>query len=171
MSEKILVPAAEAAQFLYRHFDRDGRLLYVGISSSALRRLDEHKGASHWFHEIANITISSFGTRAEVLLAERNAVQDERPLHNLKLQRKDGQQEIKPTKGEVSKVDLVRRMVNFHPTYTMQQAAIVLNLSPSSIKKLMNSGELGFVEMGRRCIITGWQLIDFIQYLELKAKL
>ena len=34
---------------LYRHFDRLGELLYVGISISTMRRLAQHKTQSAWF--------------------------------------------------------------------------------------------------------------------------
>ena len=34
---------------LYRHFDCDGVLLYVGISLSTVARLCEHKHSSKWY--------------------------------------------------------------------------------------------------------------------------
>lgn len=68
---------------LYRHFDADGALLYVGISLSALGRLQAHKSGSHWSSKIASVTIESFATREEALRAEKEAIRTERPRFNI----------------------------------------------------------------------------------------
>lgn len=72
--------AAETA--LYRHFDRSGRLLYVGISLSVVRRLSEH-GAKPWARDIASVTIEKFQTREGALAAEMAAIGAEEPMHNI----------------------------------------------------------------------------------------
>jgi hypothetical protein len=68
---------------LYRHFDNAGRLLYVGISLNAFHRLAQHKQHSHWFSRVAHVEIERFPTRMAALLAERAAIRDEKPLHNI----------------------------------------------------------------------------------------
>ena len=68
---------------LYRHFDADGVLLYVGISNSAMKRLDEHRAASHWSLDIARVELKWFETRDEALSAEREAIMNESPRHNI----------------------------------------------------------------------------------------
>lgn len=75
--------AAGATQ-LYRHFDREGRLLYVGISLSTIARLSSHKNAAPWFDQIATITVEHFPTRRLALIAELRAIRDEQPAHNVK---------------------------------------------------------------------------------------
>lgn len=67
---------------LYRHFDANGRLLYVGISASATNRLGQHKRKAAWFGLIANITVETFPTRRDALVAEAIAIRDEKPLCN-----------------------------------------------------------------------------------------
>lgn len=67
---------------LYRHFDAEGRLLYVGISLSAVFRLSQHKSVSHWVPEIARVTIENFPSREDAIKAERAAIRSEKPLHN-----------------------------------------------------------------------------------------
>lgn len=67
---------------LYRHFDASGRLLYVGISLSAISRLSQHSGDSHWFGDIANVTVERFETRRDALHAEADAIASEDPLYN-----------------------------------------------------------------------------------------
>lgn len=68
---------------LYRHFDKDDNLLYVGLSFGAIARLQQHKALSHWFEDIAKITIEKFPSRAKASKEERIAIIEEMPLHNI----------------------------------------------------------------------------------------
>ena len=68
---------------LYRHFDKDGALLYVGISCNAITRLKQHEHDSGWAAEIARVDIEHFASREEALAAERAAIKNERPKHNV----------------------------------------------------------------------------------------
>jgi len=67
---------------LYRHFDANGELLYVGISLSAIQRLSQHKTASPWFKEISRVEIEWHPTRKEALAVEKLAIVTENPKHN-----------------------------------------------------------------------------------------
>ena len=67
---------------LYRHFDEDGALLYVGISLSALNRLAAHIEDSAWYWSIATVKIEVHPTREAAEEAERQAIRNERPLFN-----------------------------------------------------------------------------------------
>lgn len=76
-------PLAPGVHHLYRHYDGDGRLLYVGISFSALHRLSKHKAIAAWFWSIAKVEITGYATPEEAMLAERIAIRLEKPLHNV----------------------------------------------------------------------------------------
>jgi excinuclease UvrABC nuclease subunit len=67
---------------LYRHFDSESRLLYVGISDNVKKRLAQHERASWWWPRVNRITIEHFGTRAEAAAAEVVAIEMEKPAHN-----------------------------------------------------------------------------------------
>ena len=69
---------------LYRHFDAEGRLLYVGISASAVQRLAAHKIKAPWASQISKVTVDHFATRPDALFAEQVAIRLEAPLHNIK---------------------------------------------------------------------------------------
>jgi hypothetical protein len=43
---------------LYRHFDRDGVLLYVGISTNATWRQLAHQRSAGWWKSVRRIEIS-----------------------------------------------------------------------------------------------------------------
>lgn len=67
---------------LYRHFDEDGRLLYVGISLSTATRLCQHRLTAKWARQVTTITIERFPSREEALKAELRAIRTENPAHN-----------------------------------------------------------------------------------------
>ena len=67
---------------LYRHFDAQGRLLYVGVSVNPSRRDVWHKNCSAWMRDVASSTVEWFDGREAALQAEINAIVRETPLHN-----------------------------------------------------------------------------------------
>lgn len=68
---------------LYRHFDKKGRLLYVGVSLSVLHRSLWHRHKSNWYGRIATITVQWFKTRKAAIKAEGRAIRAEKPAHNI----------------------------------------------------------------------------------------
>lgn len=69
---------------LYRHFDGNGNLLYVGVSVSALLRTKAHSLVSAWFGDVRSITVEHFPTMRDALRAEKMAIRRERPKFNKK---------------------------------------------------------------------------------------
>ena len=71
-------------QQLYRMYDADGALLYVGISYSAVTRFAQHRATKPWIGEVARVDISTHHvTRDEIERMERQAIIDEQPRHNV----------------------------------------------------------------------------------------
>jgi predicted GIY-YIG superfamily endonuclease len=68
---------------LYRHFDAEGSLLYVGISLSWPARTKAHAHGSRWFDMVAKVEIERFDTREAALDAEREAIKREKPKFNI----------------------------------------------------------------------------------------
>lgn len=71
---------ASLPHHLYRHFDKNGALLYVGISLSAFGRAAQHRMGSRWFNAVKSMTIEAFPTRKAARRAEIATQQTERPL-------------------------------------------------------------------------------------------
>jgi len=70
-------------QQLYRLYDADGTLLYIGISYSAIARYAQHKATQPWIGDVCRIEIETHDvSRAEILEIERRAIADEQPKHN-----------------------------------------------------------------------------------------
>ena len=72
--------------------DQSGKpvLLYVGISHHAIVRLSQHKSRGHWYRECVGLTLEHFETRKKALLAEKKAIQNEKPIYNVQMNREGG---------------------------------------------------------------------------------
>jgi predicted GIY-YIG superfamily endonuclease len=67
---------------LYRFFDKDDRLLYVGITKNYMTRLTNHIQSKNWIQQAVRCEFEHFDTREEASNAEIDAVQFENPIHN-----------------------------------------------------------------------------------------
>lgn len=74
---------------LYRFFDADGGLLYVGRTINAQSRWRTHERTKEWFDSVATITREVLPDDAALALAERDAIRREGPLHNVVLNTPD----------------------------------------------------------------------------------
>lgn len=80
LDQEIALDCVDTA--LYRHFDKNGQLLYVGVSIQTLLRLMAHRRNSPWFREIARVDIQWYKSKSGAYYAEKRAIQTERPLWN-----------------------------------------------------------------------------------------
>ncbi|OMI34420.1 GntR family transcriptional regulator [Streptomyces sparsogenes] len=68
---------------LYRYFDTDGGLLYIGISRDPDGRLKAHRDTHQkWVPMVKSRTLEWFDSRPEAAEAEKQAIQVERPRFN-----------------------------------------------------------------------------------------
>jgi Nuclease subunit of the excinuclease complex len=70
------------SETLYRFYDSDHKLLYVGISCNWQQRLKQHYKDSDFHDEAHYITLEHYNTRLEVEDAEFVAIQTEKPKYN-----------------------------------------------------------------------------------------
>ena len=68
---------------LYRHFDSNEKLLYVGISISALNRFLSHRSNSEWAGQIETMKIEQCTDITDARERERAAIKAEKPLWNI----------------------------------------------------------------------------------------
>jgi predicted DNA-binding transcriptional regulator AlpA len=132
---------------LYRHFSKDKKLLYVGISLSALTRLGQHALNAKWFNSISSVSIEHFDTLEKAIKAERAAIIQEDPQHNIKHKNSvykdpkyiESSPHVKPEVGGYSSthVPINKRNTHFRIDTVVQYTA----LSKSHIYKLMKEGE------------------------------
>lgn len=67
---------------VYRAYDGNMALLYVGCSGSPFRRISEHSSASVWAHSIATVKVAWFDCREAAIKAEAIAIITENPARN-----------------------------------------------------------------------------------------
>jgi predicted GIY-YIG superfamily endonuclease len=71
--------------FVYRHFDKNDVLLYIGISNAPFVRLKAHQKKSVWIDELmdgGHTTYEPHESKAEAHRAEAEAIQREHPRYN-----------------------------------------------------------------------------------------
>ncbi|MBC22308.1 MAG: hypothetical protein CMJ32_00120 [Phycisphaerae bacterium] len=67
---------------LYRHYNRDGCLLYVGVTDDLSARTEAHERGSDWFASVARTDIQWCLSREHALALEAVAIVHEKPAHN-----------------------------------------------------------------------------------------
>lgn len=76
------MPKKPTRCFLYRYFDKDDILLYVGISDRPDWRDSSHRHTAKWYGMVVRMEHQIFSTRAEAKAAESQAIVEEAPLYN-----------------------------------------------------------------------------------------
>lgn len=71
------------SSYVYRLYDADDNLLYVGLSDIPDRRSKTHKHRKDFSAPPARTTITEYASREEAAAAERTAIETELPLHNI----------------------------------------------------------------------------------------
>lgn len=149
---------------LYRHFNEQNELLYVGVSNSHLKRLSEHAKRATWASQISLVAVRQFPTRQAALAAERAAIQAERPKFNIvhngpRAARKKAAHSKSPILRNCSlpvNLDHVRQLLEAADkegkgrlAYNVKQAAMALDMAPRDVRWLMKTGELPARGRGR----------------------
>lgn len=75
---------------LYRWWDADGNLLYVGKSVSVFARITAHRRNSAFFREAAAMTLERFDFPESLSAAEVAAIRKEMPLYNVQHSTRSG---------------------------------------------------------------------------------
>lgn len=67
---------------LYRLYDANDVLLYLGISWNPKARWEQHYNDKHWVHQVVRTTVEWYPTRWAALAAEKKATLLEKPQHD-----------------------------------------------------------------------------------------
>jgi hypothetical protein len=68
---------------LYRMYDADDQLLYIGVTCNKAARWHSHRRNSAWWKLVARKELTTYPDRSAALTAELAAIQAEKPLHNI----------------------------------------------------------------------------------------
>lgn len=146
---------------LYRLYDRDGNLLYVGVTNNLRRRWDMHSRDQTWWHLVTRREAEWLPDRASAEAAEITAIQDERPRFNIdhSLNPKWGGNTYDDTADQVRALRLLRRDAKksyFHVGRTFHITALADRFEVSSRTLLSVIGEFSgpcFAEHRRRLTV------------------
>lgn len=79
---------------VYRLFDTDGMLLYVGMTAYPTIRFSSHRATKPWWHEVATRRLVWYATREAAAMAEIRAIQTEAPRYNVAIYDIDGRYDL-----------------------------------------------------------------------------
>lgn len=71
-----------APHHVYRCFDREGRLVYVGSSATLYSRLEQHRTGAWWAPTVVRVTAAYYPDGITARDAERRAIREEVPRWN-----------------------------------------------------------------------------------------
>jgi predicted GIY-YIG superfamily endonuclease len=74
---------ADREHTLYRLFDPEDNLLYVGITFMPGHRLETHRRERYWWPDVVRTEFETFQDRKSAQAAERLAIRSEHPRYNL----------------------------------------------------------------------------------------
>ena len=108
------VPVSRRPTTVYRAFDAQDRLLYVGCTTRWTDRLMQHAGKT-WWRDVARVTLVHFEDHQEGLRAEGRAQEDENPVYNII---RNGRRPARPPRAPLTADELAaRREARMHQTH------------------------------------------------------
>lgn len=127
---------------VYRLFDAQGRLLYIGTSADPQDRWEQHGREKLWWSSVAEATVEWCDTRTDALAIEREAIQGEHPLHNDKATEKEAVFPYSGNRGPTPETTL-RRAVTEHRKALDKLAIAVDRAARSGLTAAEISNSLG----------------------------
>lgn len=79
---------------LYRFFNEENELLYVGISMDFWNRFKNHQNRKSWWREVAFAKVAHLDDVNAATHAEKVAIAEERPIYNVSRPRVDRQSDL-----------------------------------------------------------------------------
>lgn len=96
---------------VYRLFDAERRLLYVGTSVHPQKRWEQHASIKLWWSAVDHATVAWLPSRDAALSAEREAIATEKPLYNDKATEREAVFPFQGNRGPTRET-LLRRAVS-----------------------------------------------------------
>lgn len=130
---------SETDLVLYRFFNANGDLLYVGRSTVIGSRLQAHRNTSEFYPQVAKITLQrGFGSLMELNQAETAAIIAESPKYNVSLTPAPSA----PYNRAINSASHYTTMING------RQAAALANVHENTIRNWADKGILNPIRVG-----------------------
>lgn len=82
MGEIRMLTRMGGTTYVYYLYDRQGNLLYVGITDNIERRWAQHAADRPWWHMVARREYVEYPTREEAMRVEAHQIRTHRPMFN-----------------------------------------------------------------------------------------
>ena len=79
----LVTRSVEETHILYRFYDDEERLLYIGVTVDPGKRMSAHCHGKSWWQSVHNITMQNFSSSSDLMCAEREAIKAEDPIYNV----------------------------------------------------------------------------------------
>jgi excisionase family DNA binding protein len=129
--------------WVYKAYDQDGRLLYVGVTGVGPRRLAEHSRGSAWAPLVDRFAIEHVADRSTALARERHLIAEREPPFNSQ----SNPAAFDPGPGNLS----------------VNEAAVYSRASVRTLNREIREGRLVARRRGRRYAIA---LTDLVAWIE-----
>jgi excisionase family DNA binding protein len=130
---------------LYRIYDAERRLLYVGITSRSTRRINEHLARQPWAGQVRDISFELCADEGEAISKETDAIRLEQPVYNVA-----GTDKVRRARTPVES-DVISENEDW---LTVTQAATQLGLNRRTVWQQINNGILAASRLGSMWVIT-----------------
>lgn len=117
---------SELPTALYRLYDADGQLLYVGISADLRGRFSQHASTKPWWGEVGRKTVTWQESRAAALAAEAESIAAERPKYNIQEMRATLTGKRKPSPFSFRPPRELRTWLEAHAEATGRSAGAII---------------------------------------------
>lgn len=145
--------------YVYRLFNREGDLLYVGLSNNPSIRVDYHELTKSWWSEVDPRLhrAEAFGSRREARQAERNAITTEGPKYNIM---------DKPGAKHKSKSKFIARGPNAQ-YMTLNQFSLMTEIPVSTLRRGIRNGDspVRFFRDGNRVLVSHAEVNEWVEKL------
>ena len=146
---------------LYRFFDSNDQLIYVGITSRHAERWDEHGKNSAWWLHVDHATISHFQSRTDALHAEAEAIENEKPLYNVSRSKVNSQSRRNRAlmSGQLKNA---YEALDTQLCWSITEAAMLLGVQRQTLARALKTERLTPLRIGGKTVISSKQLKQFI---------
>ena len=139
--------------YLYRHYDANNNLLYIGITKDIAVRTNEHKRTSRWIKLSSRIELENHKGTYAAAHAEERAIKKERPIYNITFNNDYPAREISFRRDRSVALALLSPATDFimacigHNMLVLPTSLLKVQLALYVIKKMkINSSGYGYID-------------------------
>lgn len=116
---------------VYRCYNSQKRLLYIGSSAEWWNRFEYHRRRTLWWREVEEIALTHYPTIDDAVLAEAKAIRKEKPKYNQIQPKKRAERRVKLPATRSHAVTTAQRKAATQRHAEMQQQAAARSTKPA----------------------------------------